>query len=644
MKASEEDEDASSSDEEQQSRATVRQRPQAMAVHSPHAPPGWSKLRFQLGRFLDMAAVDVTLAAAILLNMVYITVDMEVREGGEEPPWWLAHWDWIFLTFYMIDIGLRIFVHRLEFFMHLATCADFVIVFVDFLCEVISIFGSTEMPSIAVLRVFRVVRLLRAVQKLTVFRELYLMMHGILSTMKAVFWATFIIIIMLTLWSMVAVEVLHPLNLRVAETGVYEGCERCPRAFQTVLQSNLTFIQSIIAGDSWGQISIPVMEMFPWSSIIFLLVLVSLQLGLMNLILAVIVDRAEQAREEDHEQQLKDKAIKFKRNKTLLKKIFKELDDDSNSTLTLDEILAGYDSTPEFCKALKVMDIQRDDLALVFDIIDIDSNGTVSSEEFVEQLHRMKMQDSHMLLVFIRHQVHRIHHNLHKMMKRATSQRSGGLGGKEASAVVSRGVSRISADSSGSTSMPTTPFQSGRAPAPLESSALLGVLEEKLNDGRVCDPTAAAARVSAEEASNHVGLWPGIQVEALESMVRRLEQELTASLRSLHDLQITALRESSESLDRRMTSLVDGTSIRPMGLDAATVMTASVAPVPAATAVEGYRRGPRPPPLAEGGSSAHQGREWERDSPDISGDGQITCYVPSASPKAPPPRQPPRPK
>lgn len=47
-------------------------------------------------------------------------------------------------------------------------------------------------------------------------------------------------------------EVLHPVNVRVAERGDYEGCERCIRAYSSVLTSNLTFMQQILAGDSWG--------------------------------------------------------------------------------------------------------------------------------------------------------------------------------------------------------------------------------------------------------------------------------------------------------------------------------------------------------------------------------------------------------
>lgn len=50
------------------------------------------------------------------------------------------------------------------------------------------------------------------------------------------------------------------MNERVASKGLYDGCERCPRAFKSTFNSALTFTQQIVTGDSWGTISIPVIE------------------------------------------------------------------------------------------------------------------------------------------------------------------------------------------------------------------------------------------------------------------------------------------------------------------------------------------------------------------------------------------------
>merc|ERR1719359_2715100 len=111
------------------------------------------------------------------------------------------------------------------------------------------------------------------------------------------------ILVVLMMWSIVTVELVHPLNEEIAKEGLYDGCDRCPRAFASVAQAMLTFIQTIIAGDSWGTLALPLIEKQPWTALIFMSVLLTVQLGLLNLILAVIVDRAAEARAQDTELQ-----------------------------------------------------------------------------------------------------------------------------------------------------------------------------------------------------------------------------------------------------------------------------------------------------------------------------------------------------
>merc|ERR1719401_164931 len=80
---------------------------------------------------------------------------------------------------------------------------------------------------------------------------------------------------------------------------MYVGCDRCPYAFSSVSQAVLTFFQQIIAGDSWGQVSVPIIEQNPWTVLFFVGVLVSINLAILNLILAVIVEGAQEARQND---------------------------------------------------------------------------------------------------------------------------------------------------------------------------------------------------------------------------------------------------------------------------------------------------------------------------------------------------------
>merc|ERR1712151_1474807 len=132
---------------------------------------------------------------------------------------------------------------------------------------------------------------------------------GLVSTLKAIVWAFFLIFGLLILWAIMSVELLGPLNRDVTDSGYYEkvGCERCPRAFSTVWNTVLTYYQMYVCGDSWGELALPMIEQYPVSLVVFSGITFTVVLGLMNLVLAVIVDVAVKAQNNDAELKRKGK-------------------------------------------------------------------------------------------------------------------------------------------------------------------------------------------------------------------------------------------------------------------------------------------------------------------------------------------------
>ena len=78
------------------------------------------------------------------------------------------------------------------------------------------------------------------------------------------------------------VELLHPIASRLT----FGTCARCPHSFDSIFSASVTLFQQIVAGDNWGQISIPVLEEQPWTAILMLSILITISLGMLNLILA----------------------------------------------------------------------------------------------------------------------------------------------------------------------------------------------------------------------------------------------------------------------------------------------------------------------------------------------------------------------
>jgi len=364
--------------------------------------PTWSPIRISVARLLTHPCGDVIVCLAVLIQFWLVVSETNRRAtGGDESIMELP--SKFIIALFCIEVAMRVYAFRADYIKDTWNLFDACLVFLDISFEILSVVVG-NIPSITPLRIVKLVRIARfarVVRTVHLFRELYMMLHGFVSAMRAILWATVLLFFMLTVWGVVAVEFLHPINQEVYQDGTYRDCERCPRAFQTVQDAVLTFMQQIVAGDSWGLVSIPIMEKSPWSAFVFMAVLVSVELGVLNLILTVIVDRAAQARQEDKRFVLQERAEEIETAKRELKALCVRLDSDGNGTLSKEELLDGFDNQPEFKDAMRLMDVQREDLTSLFTILDEDGSGDVAYNEFVDQLHKMKSQDVQMILVFI---------------------------------------------------------------------------------------------------------------------------------------------------------------------------------------------------------------------------------------------------
>eukprot|EP00419_Tripos_fusus_P080619 CAMPEP_0172939004 /NCGR_PEP_ID=MMETSP1075-20121228/223310_1 /TAXON_ID=2916 /ORGANISM="Ceratium fusus, Strain PA161109" /LENGTH=377 /DNA_ID=CAMNT_0013800389 /DNA_START=455 /DNA_END=1585 /DNA_ORIENTATION=+ len=237
-------------------------------------------------------------------------------------------------------------------------------------------------------------------------------MAGLFGAVKVIFWGVLLINIWLCILSIVAVQVIHPINLEVAAQGTYDGCERCPRAFSSVQSAILTFTQTLLAGDGWGQLSVPIIEQAPLTYFYFLIVLTTVCIAVVNLILAAIVEAAQQARMVGEREIVRMKEAQFEEAKDDFLDICEKLDKDQTGSLSLEELQNGFHENREFSNCMKAMDVTFDDLGTVFNILDQDRSGDVNYAEFASQIHKMKTNDSHMMLVFIKHYTKKMHDDI----------------------------------------------------------------------------------------------------------------------------------------------------------------------------------------------------------------------------------------
>eukprot|EP00927_Polykrikos_kofoidii_P064589 TRINITY_DN5995_c0_g1_i1.p1 TRINITY_DN5995_c0_g1~~TRINITY_DN5995_c0_g1_i1.p1 ORF type:complete len:807 (+),score=145.97 TRINITY_DN5995_c0_g1_i1:81-2423(+) len=346
---------------------------------------------------------EVGIIGILLLNLIFVVVETELRARDVESPV-ATYIGIIFLACYFMELVARIFVERCSYFKDTLNKLDFIIVVADVIVQ--SLVFASDKPSLAWLRLFRIMRLLRVIRRIEGFRELWLMLHGFASAVKAMTWACFLMIFFLIAWSLVAVELIKPKMAELENTDAFDECgDACRVAFNTISNSMMTWFFLIFAGELWKDLVVPVVAVTPAFSIIFFAAFVTIHLGLMNLILTVIVDRAAAARVDDEHLRADDKRVGFEKAREKLVRLCELMDTDESGCLTLEELQSGFETNNEFASTLKAMDVAKEDLRTVFQILDEDRSGSVTYDEFVAQLHKMKTQEAQTLLVFIKYYV-----------------------------------------------------------------------------------------------------------------------------------------------------------------------------------------------------------------------------------------------
>jgi len=315
----------------------------------------WSPHQRFVASIIGHRVFETALALLVCGSLVLAVVEADSKpEGG--PPVWCKPLENSLLLLYCIEVGLRAYVLRTSLFHTSLNVLDLAIVIVD---AVLFLLGLVleELPNVGFLRVLRLLKLTRAHHIIRHQPELYILVEGMLGSMKTIFFGTLLICVSLVGYGIVAVEFLHPL----AE--VYpDDCPRCPRAFESVYGSVCTFFQTVVVGDAWGVIFLPLFEQHPLTLALGMPVYVTISFGIMNLMMAVIVDSAAQARRKNAKAIAEQKSAESERNKRNLIKICKELDTDGNGWLNLEEMIQGYESHREFRHLLNSMDVSHDDL------------------------------------------------------------------------------------------------------------------------------------------------------------------------------------------------------------------------------------------------------------------------------------------
>merc|ERR1719272_885034 len=103
--------------------------------------------------------------------MVVVVAETDAGVDDGDSPFWAEVCTNCLLTIYVSELTSKLYVYRMEFFHEMWNVLDFIIVGLDLVFVLISLVVD-QMPSVSILRVFKLLRLARAFKAAKSFKEL----------------------------------------------------------------------------------------------------------------------------------------------------------------------------------------------------------------------------------------------------------------------------------------------------------------------------------------------------------------------------------------------------------------------------------------------------------------------------------------
>lgn len=327
---------------------------------------------------------NLTVGFAIIINAILIGVEVDYGRGDKlEDRTVFFLLDAFFSVGFFVEMLTRQNQLGWDYFLDPWNVFDYVLVVLSCVDLAVSISDEGSMAAVRIIRLLRLLRIVRNIRGIRMFRELWMIIQGLLDSLRTMGWvALLLFMIVYCVAVLITTTVGHSEYVRLnwKSSQQYVG---------TVFRSMWTIIQ-VVTFDNWAtDIARPMSDVSPFTTWIMLAVITVCTFGVLNVIIAVMVERTLTIAKENRaiiSGQLE------RTEKELLKSMaedFFALDEDGSGELDFEEFQKLI-HTATFSFKLRLLGIFEDEAESLFELMDADGSGTVSPEEFIAGLQKLK--------------------------------------------------------------------------------------------------------------------------------------------------------------------------------------------------------------------------------------------------------------
>lgn len=342
--------------------------------------------------WIDRWPFDFLVSFVIILNVVVIGLEIDLGErDGDGRAWYWIVISWLFCVFFIVEILLKTCYHgKFWVFEDLWNFISLGIAFLAVVNAILSLAGiQSELRLFYLARVAWAIRLLCGLDSERGLKELRMVIQGLLGSISMLFWTVMLLLFFIYVFAVFATSNIGRSDDFDDLAKITHGFDR-DALFGSVGRSMYTLLQCTTR-DGWSSyIARFVIEQNLWLSLSFLVFLMVLTYGILNLVVSVIVEQTLNAARNNAARNRSRDEKKKKAELEGLRRIFELVDEDGNGDLTATEFMNAVKDNDEVLWRMRELDLPIDDASRLFSVIDGDGSRSLSLQEFLEGCTKLK--------------------------------------------------------------------------------------------------------------------------------------------------------------------------------------------------------------------------------------------------------------
>jgi len=354
------------------------------------------------------------MALVVVVNSIQVVVDAEVfarcqyhddQDACSLQTGFLEFFNWIYLCFYIVELLLKLYCYHAQMLCNPWNIFDITIVATGIITQAMG-----NLPSVGILRLLRLMRLAKALRLMRLPTELHIMFQGFFSALTAISFGVVVVGVMLVFWAVVGVVLIAPVSRESNVIAHYNlwMCESCKESWTSIWDAVVTLFGLLLYGEGWESMIRPLVQQSPFTLMYFTATIFTVCHGMVNLILAVIVDKASQVHVEEAKKLAKELHIHQKEAMQKFTRAFQQMDDNHDGTITRQDLLDGYDRCTDIRDLMSLNGIQRHDLTMLYDMVNRDNKDAISLVHFAQEVLKVKdenVKNVNILVAVVKQQV-----------------------------------------------------------------------------------------------------------------------------------------------------------------------------------------------------------------------------------------------